>query len=277
MAPFRFFVYSNLFIAVCAMLMVAQTYQLLVHASPDVFVIAFVFFATICSYSFHWYLSSDSAPGSSRSNWQKRYQVVHIIFFFIGAIGSAILFFLLSKHWFWLLLSAVPTFLYTAPKIPNPFFRALRKIALGKTIFLAMVWMYVTTILPVAVSDIKWSNDITLFVTSRFFLIYAICILFDRRDRLEDKAKGIRSLITYLDEKGIKALFIFSLLVFAISTGLLYLYDFRLSIIFMLLIPGVITATLYNYSLKKVSDALYYFSLDGLMALSSALTLLMWI
>jgi len=276
MAPFRFFVYSNLFIAACAVLMVIQAYQLLLHTTPDWNVLGFVFFATICSYSFHWYLSSDSAPGSSRFLWQQRYQSIHIIFLIIGALGAGTFFLLLSKHWFWLMLSAVPTFLYTAPKIPHKYFRLLRKIALGKTIFLAMVWMYVTTVLPVEISGSDRAGDFYLFIVSRFFLIYAICILFDRRDREEDKAKGIRSLITFLEERGIKILFIASLLVFAVATISLWFYQYNMLTIFILLIPGIITAALYNYSWNNLSDILYYFTLDGLMALSSVLTLLMW-
>lgn len=282
MAPFRFFVYSNLFIAACAVLMVSQSYQLLLHTLPDRYVIAFVFFSTICSYSFHWYLSSDpiaigSSPGSSRSEWLRRYHYIHVILFIIGAIGSAIFFLLLAKHWFWLLSSAVPTFLYTAPKISNKYFRALRKIALGKTIFLALVWMYVTTILPFAISNEAWREDVWLFIISRFFLIYAICILFDYRDREDDKAKGIRSLITYLSEKGVRNLFIVSLLIFFTSTICLLFYNYSQLIVFLLLVPGIITALLYNYALKTFSDMLYYFTLDGLMALSSVLTLLTWI
>lgn len=257
--------------------MVSQTYQLMIHITPDRDVVGFVFFSTICSYSFHWYLSSDSAAGSPRSVWQQRNHFVHVILFFVGAIGAGFFFWLLWKHWFWLLLSAVPTFFYTAPKIPYKYFRLLRRIALGKTIFLAMVWMYVTTILPFAVSSGHWRPDVWLFVIGRFFLIYAICILFDRRDREEDKAKGIRSLITYLDEKGIQALFIFSILVFFLSTISLLLFDMSALFVFLLLIPGILTAGLYDYSLKKISDILYYFTLDGLMALSSVLTLLTWI
>ena len=42
----------------------------------------------------------------------------------------------------------------------------------------------------------------------------------------------------------------------------------------MLLIPGAITAALYSYARKNFSDLLYYFVLDGLMALSALLTLL---
>jgi hypothetical protein len=220
MASLRFFVYSNLFIAICAVLMVSQTYQLLLHMDPDWNVIGFIFFSTICSYSFHWYLSSDTAPGSSRSLWQKRNHYVHVILFFIGLGGAAIFFFILSKHWFWLALSAVPTFLYTAPKIPHKHFRLLRKIALGKTIFLAAVWMYVTTILPLAVHNTPWKNDAYLF---------------------------------------------------------LWFYQYNIITVVALLVPGIITALLYTYSWKNTSDILYYFTLDGLMALSSVLTLLMWI
>jgi 4-hydroxybenzoate polyprenyltransferase len=277
MAPFKFFVYSNLLIAACAVLMVGQTYQLLLHTAPEPDITAFVFFSTICSYSFHWYLSSDSPPGYSRSVWQQRNHYIYGILFIIGFAGAAIFFLFLSKYWFWLLLSAFPTFFYSAPKIPNRYFRMLRRIALGKTVFLAMVWMYVTTILPVIISDGIWRNDFYLFIISRFFMIYAICILFDYRDREDDKAKGIRSLITYLSEKGIKNLFVFSILIFVVSTASLLFYQYSILTVSILLIPGIITAALYNYAWKNFSDILYYFVLDGLMALSALLTLLMGI
>lgn len=274
MAPFKSLVYSNLFIAACAVLMVSQSYQLLLHRSPDLYFLAFVFFSTICSYSFHWYLSSASLLLSPRMEWQHRNQNIHLILFVIGFVGSSVFFLYLVKHWFWLVLSAVITFLYSAPKIPNRHFRALRKIALGKTIFLALVWMYVTTILPVIISNASWQGDFYLFIISRFFMIYAICILFDYRDREDDKAIGIRSLITYLSEKGIRNLFVFSLLVFFISTMCLLLYQYNILIVSALLIPGIITASLYNYARKNFSDLFYYFVLDGLMALSALLTLL---
>jgi 4-hydroxybenzoate polyprenyltransferase len=277
MAPFRFFIYSNLFIAVCAVLMVSQSYQLLLHTSPDLYFLAFVFFSTICSYSFHWHLSTATVLSSPRIEWQQRNQSVHIILFITGLIGAAIFFLYLIKYWPWLLLSAFITFLYSAPKIPDRRFRALRKIALGKTIFLALVWTFVTTVLPVIISGHSWHDDFYFFIVSRFFMIYMICILFDYRDREDDKAKGIRSLITYLSEKGIRNLFVSSFLIFAASTIGLLFYQYSLLTVSFLLIPGIITAALYNYARKIFSDMLYYFVLDGLMALSSLLTLLIGI
>ncbi|MGZ8508972.1 MAG: hypothetical protein ACXWWA_01295 [Chitinophagaceae bacterium] len=270
----RFFIYSNLFIALCAVIMVYQTYELLIDTTPAPYFIAFVFFATICSYSFHWWLTPTNIEITSpRMQWLARYKKVHLVLFFIGLAGVVISGLFLLDHWYWLLLSAMITFLYSAPKIPHPYFKTLRKVALAKTIFLALVWMYVTTILPLLVSGQPWRNDFSLFAAGRFFLIYAICIMFDYRDKEYDKSIGIRSLVTWLSDRNITILFVISLLFFLISTGWLIPYGYPYRIVIVLLIPGAITAILYQYAKKNFSDMLYYFVLDGLLALSSLITL----
>jgi 4-hydroxybenzoate polyprenyltransferase len=271
---FSFFIYSNLFIALCAILMIVQTFGLLLDEWPPFTFIAFAFFATLSSYSFHWWLTPDIDLPSERLSWLKRNKYVHLILFFASLPGAVYYGILLIDHWPWLLLAAFITFLYSAPKIPYPFFRILRKVALGKTIFLAFMWMYVTTVLPLQVSDRPWRPDFTLFAASRFFFIYAICIVFDYRDREYDRSIGIRSLITWLNEKSIFILFIASLVLFAVFTLLLLRYGFPFMTVGTLLLPGVITAILYKYVTKKFSDIVYYFVLDGLMALSAIITLL---
>lgn len=273
---FDFFVYSNLFIAGCAVIMVQQTDKLLLHTNPDKRLLGFVFFASLCSYSFHWWLSTDAVPGppSPRTSWLGSNRVVHLLLFFAGISGACFYGMLLLDHWHWLLLSAFITFLYSAPKIPHPWLRALRKIAIGKTIFLAMVWMYVTTLLPLLISEQVWRTDFTLFAAGRFFLIYAICILFDYRDREYDRSIGIRSLITWLSEKAIAWLFSLSLLLFAAFSLWLLAFDYSPLAVGILLLPGLITAALYRYATRHFSDLLYYFLLDGLMALSALLMLI---
>ncbi len=253
--------------------MVIQTFIFLLQAKVNWHFAGFVFFSTLCSYSFHWYLTNHSAIPSPRIDWLKKYRITHVILFIIGAAGSAIFFYYLLPYWFWLIVSAVITFLYSAPKIPHPYFRALRKVALGKTIFLAFVWMYVTTILPVIVAGNNWNGGITLFTLSRFFLIYSICILFDYRDRADDKAAGIRSMITYFSEKNIRNLFILSLLLFALFTISMLRYGYQPDEIILLLIPGIVVAALFNYARRNFDDMFYYFVLDGLMALSALLML----
>lgn len=273
-AFFRFLVYSNLFIALCAVLMVHQTYALLIHSYPPWAFVFFVGGATICSYSFHWYLTPVITQTSSRLEWLKRNRKLHLAGFFLGLTATFTFGLMLLDHWPWLLLSATITFLYSAPKIPHPLFRALRKVAVGKTLFLAFVWTYVTSILPLQISDHAWQTDFSLFALSRFCLIYAICILFDHRDREYDLSIGIRSLITWLSEKNITRLFILSLLLFFLSTLSLLQFGHSYSVIIALLIPGVITAFLYKQAVQSKSDMLYYFVLDGLMALSAVFTMI---
>ncbi|MCX6352252.1 MAG: UbiA family prenyltransferase [Bacteroidetes bacterium] len=271
---FQFFVFSNLFISLCAVIMGYQTYAILIGGFPDKNFLGFVFFSTICSYNFHWYLTSESLVESKRIEWTKSHKYLHLVLFIIGALGALFFFYFLKEFWPWLLISAAITFLYTAPKIPHPLFRALRKIAIGKTIFLALIWMHVTTILPVIISDIKWSAPFYLFIINRFFFIYAICIIFDFRDKADDKAAGIRSMITYFSERGVNNLFALSLLIFAITSMFLFNYNVSILTVILLLIPGGIVASLYGYAKKNLSDYLYYFVLDGLMMLSGLMILL---
>jgi 4-hydroxybenzoate polyprenyltransferase len=133
--------------------------------------------------------------------------------------------------------------------------------------------MHVTTLLPLVIELKELSMPHVWFVVNRFFYIYAICILFDYRDVEEDKKAGIKSLITYLNETGIDALFWGSILIVVITSFLLINY-FTIAFIIALLIPVVLLCLLYYPSKKSFSDYLYYFILDGLMMLSAPLLLL---
>src|SRR5690606_11603484 len=112
------------------------------------------------------------------------------------------------------------------------------------------------------------------FFIHRFFLVYAICILFDYRDREDDRAAGIRSLITFMSERNITALFFISLVIATAGAGVLGYYGLSALNVLILVIPCIITALVYDYARKHFPDMFYYFTLDGLMALSAVLMLL---
>jgi 4-hydroxybenzoate polyprenyltransferase len=269
---FDFFVFTSLFIACCAVLMVYQT-CLLFHLPFHFSLAAFVFSGSLCSYNFHWYLTPPGAQGTYKLKWNITNKTVHLVLFLIGLVGSAISSFLLIDHWFWLGVTAFFTFLYSAPKIPHPFFAFLRRIAIGKTIYLAFAWAHVTALLPM-VMDLKILNAPEIwFVINRFFYIYAICIVFDYRDVDDDRKAGIKSLITLLSKQGIDFLFWGAFLIYVISTLVLAFY-LPFTSILALLIPGIILGLLYYPAKKNFSDYLYYFVLDGLMMLSAALLVL---
>lgn len=254
--------------------MVSQIYSLVLHIPANFLYAGFVFFSTLCSYSFHWYFSGETMLRSERITWKQQLRDIHGIFFLIGLAGSIFFSFYLLEYLNWLAPAAIATFLYSAPKIPNKYLRLLRKVAWGKTIFLAAVWTYVTSIMPIVISGRGWISSFTFFTISRYFLIYTVCILFDNRDKEDDKAAGIRSLITYMSERNIRFLFFSSLLIFIVTTLFLFNYDFSALDIFLLIIPGILLALLYRKATSHFGDMLYYFVLDGLMAFSALLTLI---
>jgi 4-hydroxybenzoate polyprenyltransferase len=270
---FDFFIFSSLFIALCAVLMVYQV-SILFDIKFDFVLAGFVFSGSVCSYNFHWYLTPpDIEKPTEKLIWNISNKKLHFVLFIIGLIGSGIFSLLLINHWIWLVLTALLTFLYSAPKIPFGIFSSLKNIAIGKTLFLAFAWAHVTTLLPFLIDLEKIEAVHVWFVLNRFFFIYAICILFDYRDVEEDRKAGIRSLITYLDEKSINLLFWFTMFLFVVSCFLLSKH-FSIDVLIALLIPGIILSLLYYPAKRNFSDYFYYFILDGLMMLSVPLLLL---
>ena len=269
---FDFFIFSSLFIAGCAVLMTYQVESLFRLTYPSGRFLAFVFFSTVCSYNFHWFFTPRTMSENRRVLWTQKRKNIHLLLLVTGFIGSVLFFLQLTDYWFWIGLSVLLTFLYSAPKLPFGFASVLRQIAIGKTIFLAMVWTYVTTILPIVMAGNRWAPEHMLFSIGRFFFIYAICIIFDFRDREQDKQDGIKSMITYFNERGINILFYGCMLVFLITVIFLHLYDFPIIHLIGLLLPAIIVTRLYPFFKRNFSDYLYYFFLDGMMAFPALLT-----
>ncbi len=234
----------------------------------------FVFFSTLASYNFHWYLTPETRTEQERSAWSHDHKALHLTLAFIGSIGAAYFSLSFLHHFLALGIAVFLTFLYSAPKIPHRHFNLLSRIAIGKTIYLAFVWTYVTGILPLILSEKVVTLPDILFNIYRYFFIYAICILFDYRDRENDRDDCIRSLITYLSDRGISRLFYGSLAVSLISLlGWQWLGGWTFEIV--LLLPSLpVLAYLYPIARENFSDYIYYFLLDGLMAFPSLMVLL---
>jgi 4-hydroxybenzoate polyprenyltransferase len=234
----------------------------------------FVFSGTLTSYNFHWWLSSPTnSSNTPKSYWSHHNKPLHALLAITGLLASIFFIIPLLYQWHWLVFSAFITFLYSAPKISILPFLWLKRIAIAKTIYLAFAWMHVTTLLPILITETEFTNNTIIFAVNRFFFIYAICILFDYRDREGDKKENIRSMITQLTEHGINVLFYSSVLVTSISTLLLLNY-WSLPVIIALIIPVLALILLYPSSKKTFSDYRYYFILDGLMMISSPLVVL---
>jgi 4-hydroxybenzoate polyprenyltransferase len=245
------------------------------QASAFFFFYSFVFWGTVCSYNFHWALTpelfqnpilkSALEPGKPKAS------------LFPGGSGPAAGFLLFLCAYgsigLWLAGAMVLAFLYSAPKIPWPAMQRLKKIAYDKTVFLALSWTYVTTILPLLISGTPVKAAHLLFCTNRFYFIYAICILFDLRDREADRQEGIKTMVTQFDLPSINRLYWGSIAVF-FCTALALLFHFPIPSVVALLLPGLVLAARYRWFKENTSDYVYYILLDGLMIFSLPLLLL---
>jgi len=254
--------------------MVYQTYTLIIGKPVHPYFAIFVFFATVCSYNFHWALTPNSIAPSQRLQWDENHKNYHFLLSIAGLVGAIFCFFFLKEHWFFIGIASLLTFLYSAPKISFPPFQWLKKIAIGKTIFLAMTWTYVTAVLPILIEGHVEMGKVIFFCAGQFFFIYAICILFDFRDREDDKLDGIRSMITNFNERGIDILFAVSILFFFILCILLKYEGIQWHSLVILFIPALVLLSLYKYAKRNFSDYLYYIVLDGLMMFSG---LILWV
>ncbi|MFT4093445.1 MAG: hypothetical protein QM640_07380 [Niabella sp.] len=270
---FDFIIFSNIFIALCAVAMAGYTTHLFSLGFPPSHFAGFLFFSTLASYSIHWYLTDeDTEQTANRTSWLAKNKRVHAFFFVISMVGCS--FFLLQELGYikWILPAILLTLMYTAPKFPFRPFTALKKFILAKTLLLALMWTYVTSALPFLVMGESWKISFTIYFLNRVALIFPICILFDLRDKDYDKATGVKSLVTWLPKEKIRR--IFNLLILLNVVTVIFLWrQPSLGIVdnFILLIPTVLTYLLYTRATKTKNDYLFYFILDGLMALSPVL------
>jgi 4-hydroxybenzoate polyprenyltransferase len=268
-----FFLFSSLFISACSLLMfyfTVQAFALVVPAASYLF----VFSGTFSSYNFHWFFTKTTDHEvSDAAKWSHRNKNLHLAFFSAGITGSIFVFIKLIHLWPFLLFTAFITFLYSAPKLH--FFRFLKKLALAKTAFLALVWTLVTCILPFVFAESEIDNNGIIYIVGRFFFIYAICILFDERDIEKDREEGIRSMITYYDKAGIKRILWSSVLVSFLTISILLFFDFSMIYVSLLLFPYPVFILFYTMWFKPNSDYHFYFILDGLMMLHGLLLLLL--
>lgn len=247
--------------------MVYQTMHLF-GLQPNLYLLVFTFCGTVTSYNFHWYLTPAAYSGSYKTNWSVRHRWLHAALFLAGLTGSAWAGWQLRTHWPWLLLTVLITFLYSAPKLPYRYTRQLQRIAVGKTIFLAFAWAHVTALLPLLLAQELHSGKAVFFVVNRFLLIYAVCILFDFRDRDSDRKEGIRSVVTQLETGGVILLFKGIVTCFFLTLPLLRYQGLAWSVLAALSLPAVLLALSRSYSMRQRGDYYYYFLLDGLMAMS---------
>jgi hypothetical protein len=256
-----FWIFSNFHVATIAVVTTFCT-QRFFHLEIDFFLLGFIFFATMSSYSLHWALTNVE-DFRERNIWNNQHKKLLKTLFLLSFCALFCFFSLFLENVKILLPLGFLTFLYTAPKIPHPFFSKLKNFALGKTFYLAFVWAAVTVLLPLY-QQVDFDKNVFFFFINRLLFILPICMLFDYRDRKEDY--GIQNLVTYFNEKTIN--FVFTLQVFLFEISSFYAsYNWRLWI------PIFVLILLFSKSKQTNNDYWYYGILDSTMMISGFLYL----
>ncbi|MVM42037.1 hypothetical protein GO730_37540 [Spirosoma sp. HMF3257] len=266
-ACLQFFLFSNTYIALGAVVMCWMTARLFHLKLPARFLL-FIFLGTLSSYALHWYLTPTAVNQRERNQWNRRHKPT-LLGIFIGS--SVLLLALLSQlipYLCYLMPLIVATFLYTAPKIDHRPFRYLRQIAILKTAYLAFVWTYVTAVLPLLLATAAWTATMSLWALNRFIFIYCLCFWFDYRDRDDDRRSRWLTLVSMMTYQ--RALYMFYGLVgcFTMSLVMLYLHGMAFRSIIGIGSPMLLLAGTVQSIPNWVSDYWYYAYLDGLLILS---------
>ena len=241
------------------------------HLAINFYLIAFVFFATLCSYNFHYLLGYFSSGRKvSIKTLSNRYTGLLVLL--AGGIGLLLLFSAAHIRFENVMMAFLLTFLYSLPLLPVKQLAFARKAGFVKTLLLAFTWMFVTAYLPLSQTNTAFTVAGVLLMIKRFLFMLMLCILFDNRDVTVDKIRGLSSLATDLSAKAMQWLIVGIFLMLFIINFLLGQNGLTLRQVLALQLAAFINVIIYFLSRKKQGYFFYYFIVDGMMVLMTLLT-----
>ena len=268
-----FILFSNLFIAICAMAQGALTY-LLLDAKPDYGVLALLGCATLSLYNFSMILARPKNPLNSphrRTRWiYSNYKLV----LFLTALSSIALiplvFQLSTQTIIVLVLAAIVAISYNLPLIKRANDRVgLRSLPGAKVFIISLVWTLSCVYIPIVGLEgsghLVSSSDVWILSIKRFLFITAITIPFDLRDLLQDKQYNLKTIPVILGEKKAN-LFCQAILAVYILLLLFFVNQVTVATVGLILVTLLTGWLIFKSGWKK--DEYYYFLfLDGTLLL----------
>ena len=276
-----FLLFSNIFIALCAVAQALVTYQLL-GARPEQHVLGVLFCATLALYNFSMLLTKPANPKKSpfrRVRWIFGHYRLMVTLTIIAIISIfPIILFLSVPSLVLLFFLGFTAVAYNLPLFSvNDKKFGLRNIPGLKLFLIALIWSLSCVLLPIvettARHEISISTaDTILLVAKRFLFIAAITVPFDIRDLFQDRQNNLKTIPVVLGER--KAyIFCQVLLIAYISLLLIFTKDPDPN--FWALTATIILSgwLIFRSSIKK-NEYYYFFYLDGTMILQYLMILL---
>ena len=261
--------YGNFWIAACALAMMLQTERILIHSFSFNPLNCFVFFSTLFLYAVHRIVGIAKLSEYFDID---RYAVIahykkHIqLYAGIGFLGIIIYFWFLSRAVQWsLVIPGILSLAYVIPFLSGKR-RRIRDFNHIKIFLIAIVWAWISVLLPALEYGIEISTPILLVTLERVLFIFAITLPFDIRDLKVDAHSSVKTIPATIGVKASKRLGLLSLVIMA---GLV-IFNFQIgfyssAILYGLLFSILSTAVLIVLSTPERHDYFYSGLIDGTM------------
>ena len=268
----RFLLFYHIVIAISAAALCMQTKLFYSLFDYPLTLIAFVFFATLLSYNLHFSFAAGKSTSSEQLQWFREAQNATLVLNILSLIATL---------WFWWKVRSINTHIilaiifnaaYTAPLLLKNPIKLPWILTFIKSYFIGFVWAYATVVLPLAFFEVQPDvNEVFLFI-SRLLLVALATMIFDYRDRLRDFEMGVHTPANIMNEQQFQVFFIINVIVYSFSVIFLAI-RFETYLHLLQLIPGVVAIYLLRISKTQNSDYFYLGWVDGLLILSSVLSL----
>ncbi len=267
-----FLLFSNLFIALCAVAQGLVTYQLL-NIEPEKHVLALLFCATLAQYNFSILLSKPKEPLKSpfrRVHWIFSHYRLMITLTMIAVLSCIpLLFFLSLTSQILLVFLGIISVGYSLPifSFHDKKF-GLRNIPGVKLFLISLVWSLSVVLLPILEIEGQHllsisTRDTILLIAKRFLFIAAITVPFDIRDLFQDRSSALKTIPVLIGEK--RAYIVCQALLLAYLV-LLFLFTKNFDSSFFALTATILLSgwLIFRSNFKK-NEYYYFLYLDGTM------------
>ncbi len=268
----RFLLFYHIVIAISAAALCIQTKLFYSLFDYPLTLIAFVFFATLLSYNLHFSFAAGKSTSSEQLQWFREAKNATLVLNILSLIATL---------WFWWKVRSINTHIilaiifnaaYTAPLLLKNPIKLPSILTFIKSYFIGFVWAYATVVLPLAFFEVEPDvNEVFLFI-SRLLLVALATMIFDYRDRLRDFEMGVHTPANIMNEQQFQVFFIINVIIYSFSVIFLAI-RFETYLHLLQLIPGVAAIYLLRISKTENSDYFYLGWVDGLLILSSLLSL----
>ncbi|HTH83488.1 MAG TPA: hypothetical protein VL490_11165 [Mucilaginibacter sp.] len=279
---FDFLLFSNVFMALCAVAQAAVTFYL-IGSKPLYPILALLFTSTIGIYNFSILITKPAEPEKSpflRVRWFFAHHRLMVTCTIVSILSLVPLFFLVSTESRLLLIFlGILSFAYGLPLFTMGDHKfGLRNIPGLKPFLITLVWTMSSVLLPILeAQDMHLTNismrDTTILIAKRFLFIGALTVPFDIRDLFEDRKSGLKTIPVIIGER---RAYLFCQVLLAGYIVLLFLYQnngFSTNF-WALTTTALLAGWLIFKSEWKKNEYYYFFYMDGVLILQYLFLLL---